>query len=80
MSAYFIWIACGFAIVAVGFWVRSVLLQRECDDLERDLCRAQNDARSHERNSEWWKRGYERLEADHAKLKADIRRLLKDGQ
>lgn len=79
MSAYLIWVACGFAIATVAFWVRCVLWQRECDELERHLSRAKNNERSHERNSEWWQRRYESLEADHINLKADIRRLLKDG-
>lgn len=79
MSVYLIWVACGFAIATVAFWVRCIFWQRECDELERHLCRAKNDARTYEQDSEWWQRRYERLEADHIKLKADIRRLLKDA-
>lgn len=74
-----LWITIGFALVAVAFWVRCLLWQREYDELEQHWCRAKNDARTYEQDSVWWQRRYESLEADHINLKADIRRLLKDA-
>lgn len=76
----YLWTTIILASGAAACWGRLWLLQREHADLEQEYARERNNARTYEQDSVWWQRRYETLEAEHVQLKADIRRLLRDGQ